>query len=654
MLLPSEMLNKLFRSSFFICTLLFVFSAPSQAQKASPFSPDSAQYLWPTNASHALSGTFAETRSQHFHAALDIKTWGRRGYPVYATRDGQLHRMAIGPTGYGKVLYLRHDDGSYSLYAHLLRFNDQLQQIADSIRFSDYSSSFDVVLDSMEIHFEKGEQIALSGASGIGPPHLHFELRTPDHEPFNPLLTNLKIEDNIPPSFSDLAVIPLDISTKIEGTNQIYRNAPNRRSGYTDYGTIDVSGPVGLAADMFDQANDVPNVYAVYTSKLWVNGNEVFSSQADQFSYEKTDQMHLDRVYTLLETTGRGFQRLYVEDGNTLPFYQTSGSGGRLDLPPGSHQIRIKATDYFGNSREARLTLRVASQKAEPGLSRHMYSSPSSTDQVDPNSWTWFNDWVNIPIDDFYQLTLTPLINFTRQNIYYQNGETVSVNLATSPQFYFRTSAQDYFISRRTYPADPTFLMAPEMQAYASFPEQTFYDTTSVALTTQFFTQDSIGIHIFPDKNPIRKEYKLSVRLDSVQMADSTLSFYKTYPGSDYLSKLNTQRNNSYLTAFPSTLGWYMILPDHQSPIVREPRIVRSPDGIWLVYIPAFDRRAGIDYERTKLFVNGARGITEYEPEDGRLVYYHPDFQPESTNQVWVITYDQVGNRTDRKFTISR
>ncbi len=482
MLLPSEMLNKLFKSFSLIFSLVLVFSVPVLGQKASSFNPDSAEYLWPTNASQALSGTFAETRASHFHAALDIKTWGRRGYPVYATRSGQLHRMAIGPTGYGKVLYLKHDDGSYSIYAHLLRFNDQLQQIADSIRFSDYSSSFDMVVDSMNIKFEKGEQIALSGASGIGPPHLHFELRTPNQEPFNPLLTNLEIDDTIPPSYSDLAVIPLDISTKIEGVNQIYRKSPNRQSGYTDFGTIEVSGPVGLAANLFDQANGVPNVYAVYTTKLWVNGEEVFSSKADQFSYEETDQMHLDRVYSLLETTGKGFQRLYVEDGNTLPFYQTSGNGGRLDLPPGSHQIRIKGTDYFGNSREARVTLQVSADEAQPEMPRQIYSS-RSTNKVNPNTWQWFNDWVNIPVEDFYKLTLTPLINTSAQGLYYPNGETVSVKLAGSPQFYFRTSAQNYFISRRTYPSEPTYLVAPDMQAYASFPEHTFYDTTSVAIT---------------------------------------------------------------------------------------------------------------------------------------------------------------------------
>lgn len=623
------------------------------AQETRDFNPDSANYLWPTNASNALSGTFAETRTGHFHAALDIKTWGRRGYPVYATRSGQLYRMAVGPTGYGKVLYLRHSDGSYSIYAHLLRFNKQLQQIADSIRFSDYRPSFDMVVDTMDIFIEKGQQIALSGASGIGPPHLHFELRTPDEEPFNPLQTNLKIKDTIPPSFSRLAVVPLDISAKIEGQNRIYTKAPNRKSGYTDYGVIETSGPVGLAADLFDQANDVPNVYAVYTISMSVDGREVFYSKADQFSYNKTDQMHLDRVYQLLQSTGRAYQRLYVKDGNTLPFYKTWGNGGKLDLLPGKHEIRIDITDFNGNTRQARLTLQVSGEDTEAGLPKHIFAKSTSA-EINPRSWTWFNDWVNIPKDQFYQLGLTPLLQSPITPVYYANGESISVNLAASPQFYFQIAAQNFFITRRAYPREITYLITPDETAYASFPPQTFYDTTSVAITKNTLAPDSIEVQLIPDSHPIRGEFKLSVQLDSVQRADSTLSYYQTYPGSDYLGKLQTQRNGVYLTAHPSSLGRFLILPDHDAPTVYHPRIVRSPDNQWLVYIPVRDRRSGVDYKRTKIFVNGVRGLTEYEPEDSRLVYYQPDFTPESTNEVKIITFDRAGNKAIRTFTVSR
>ena len=639
--------------AFVLILLILLPFGLAKAQGSSEFNPQHASYLWPTNASHALSSTFGETRSDHFHAALDIKTWGRRGYPIYATRAGTLHRMAIGPTGYGKVLYLKHGDGSYSVYAHLLRFNEELQQMADSIRFRDYSSSFDVVLDSLNIEIEQGEEIALSGASGIGPPHLHFELRTPSEEPFNPLLTNLKVKDTIAPTFSGLAVEPLSIKTKIDDYNRIYTKNPRRGTEFADFGTISVRGPIGLAVDVFDQANNVSNVYAAYSLKMQVDGRTVFTSTVDQFSYRETDQMHLDRIYSLLESSGKGYQRLFVTDGNTLSFYKTSGNGGRLDLDPGIHRVTITATDYYGNSRRARVTLIV--QPVQPNAANiEQASYESYSTKIDPNDWNWFNNWVNIPKIDFQQLTLAPLLPTPGTSFYLENGSSVSVDLSRSSQFYFRTSETDYFVARRVHPNSPTYLTSPDSPTYASFPTGSFYDTTSVAMKTERFQPDSISVELFPYKTPIRKPFELSVRVDSAQLADTTLSFYKTYPGSRWLRKLKTSKKGSYLTATPSTLGRYLLLSDTTPPGLGSTRIVRTPDDQWLVYISAWDRRSGIDYEQTEIYVNGIRGITEYEPESGRLVYYHPDFVPQSTNEVKIIAYDKIGNKTKKVVTVSR
>lgn len=644
------------KRSIFGCLFVFFLLITSHltfAQESSPFNPADAKYLWPTNASNALSSTFAETRSDHFHAALDIKTWGRRGYPIYATRDGILHRMAIGQTGYGKILYLKHNDGSYSLYAHLLRFNDELQQLADSIRFSDYSSSFDMVLDSLNIQIEQGEQIALSGASGIGPPHLHYELRTPNEEPFNPLLTNLKVKDTIAPTFSGLAVEPLSIKAKIDNYNRIYTKNPRRGSEFADFGTISVRGPVGLAVDVFDQANNVSNVYAVYSLEMRVDGQTVFKSTVDQFSYSETDQMHIDRIYSLLESTGQAYQRLYVADGNTLSFYKTFGNAGRLDLNPGIHRITIIASDFYGNSRRARATLVVQPIQTEPARVSH--PTYKRYDQnIEPNDWHWFPNWVNIPEDDFQQLTLAPLLNTPGNPIYFANGNSVSVDLKDSPQFYFRTSEAEHFVARRVHPGSPTYLSSPDDPTYASFPSKSFYDTTSVAMKTERMKPDSISVSLFPFKTPISKPFELSVRVDSAQLADTTLSFYKTYPGSRWMHKLETRRKGSYLSARPSTLGKYVILSDKRSPRLGRIRIVRSPDDKYLVYISAYDRTSGIDYEKTRIYVNGVRGITEYEPESGRLVYYHPDFIPQSQNKVKVIAYDGAGNKAEKVVTVSR
>ncbi|MEP5943626.1 MAG: peptidoglycan DD-metalloendopeptidase family protein, partial [Balneola sp.] len=110
-------------------------------------------YLWPTNSGKFLSSTFGETRSAHFHAGLDIKTWGREGYKVFASKDGFLDKLLITNKGYGKAIYIKHHDGSYTVYAHLQRFNEQFQKIADSIRVNelDYSYTFEQSFEEQRI-----------------------------------------------------------------------------------------------------------------------------------------------------------------------------------------------------------------------------------------------------------------------------------------------------------------------------------------------------------------------------------------------------------------------------------------------------------------------------------------------------------------------
>ncbi|MDX1587094.1 MAG: M23 family metallopeptidase, partial [Balneolaceae bacterium] len=455
-------------------------------QQSQPFSPDSATYIWPTNAGEYMSSTFGETRSAHFHSALDLKTWGRKGYKVYATRDAVLHRIAIGPTGYGKVLYLKHDDGSYSVYAHLLKFEDKIQQIADSIRFQDYRFEIDRNVENMNYRVKQGEVIALSGASGIGPPHLHFELRTPEHRPFNPLLTNLTVKDTIAPQFSNLSVEPLSMESEIEGSNRIFTKRARKISDDSySFGSVDVSGPVGLGVDVFDQADDVYNAYAVYELKMYVDDELLFQSRVDSFSYAETNQMFVDRVYPLLKEKRGGFQRLYIADGNTLPFYKTTKNKGKLDLTEGTYKVKIVADDYFGNSSEATLRLHVNSvENSSEDFVHNSDSSSSDSARLNAGNWTWFENWVNIPDDDIAELTVAELSEDESSGNYtiYNNRNGMRLKLNPARDIFFRTAYDDHFIARQVTPEHFSIVPSTTDKSFAAFQPETFYDTLSVAV----------------------------------------------------------------------------------------------------------------------------------------------------------------------------
>ena len=71
-----------------------------------------------------LSGTFGELRNNHFHTGIDIKTKGKIGEKIFNVKDGFVSRIKISSSGYGKALYIEHNDGTTSVYAHLEKYNE--------------------------------------------------------------------------------------------------------------------------------------------------------------------------------------------------------------------------------------------------------------------------------------------------------------------------------------------------------------------------------------------------------------------------------------------------------------------------------------------------------------------------------------------------
>ena len=84
------------------------------------------KYGKPVDIPIQLSATFGELRPNHLHAGLDIKTQGVEGKKVYAVADGYISRIGVSPYGYGNVLYVIHNDGYTSVYAHLQRFTGEV------------------------------------------------------------------------------------------------------------------------------------------------------------------------------------------------------------------------------------------------------------------------------------------------------------------------------------------------------------------------------------------------------------------------------------------------------------------------------------------------------------------------------------------------
>ncbi|MEU1942513.1 M23 family metallopeptidase [Streptomyces sp. NPDC020125] len=94
----------------------------------------------------------------HNHSGQDFVV--PTGTPVHAAHDGVV--VKAGPYGggdgpaYGNAIVIKHDNATYSQYAHLSRIDVRIGQTVT-----------------------EGQQIGLSGSTGNSTgPHLHFEIRT--------------------------------------------------------------------------------------------------------------------------------------------------------------------------------------------------------------------------------------------------------------------------------------------------------------------------------------------------------------------------------------------------------------------------------------------------------------------------------------------
>jgi hypothetical protein len=296
----------------------------------------------------ALSGTFGELRPGHFHGGIDLK--GAVGQPVLAAAAGYLERISISAGGYGKALYLRHADGSTTLYAHLDRFRPEVEAWVREMQYARESAELDLRLARGHFAFRQGEPIGYIGMSGrtFGP-HLHFELRR-GHHLFNPLVAGLAVADRRPPVLQALRL------HELRGDHSEYARRPFalRRAGaaYRLLGgdTLYTEAPYAafsLAAhDLLDAAE---NRNGIYRLELWADEALLFHFRFDSLDRRQSRYFNGHIDYAAQQEEGLFFNRCWRLPGNAADLYDPGG--GILEMRPGQAiRLRFIAYDWAGNS----------------------------------------------------------------------------------------------------------------------------------------------------------------------------------------------------------------------------------------------------------------------------------------------------------------
>jgi hypothetical protein len=337
------------------------------------------RYRWPLDAERRLSSSFGEYREGHYHAGIDLRTFGEMGLPCRAPDRCEVARLRVAPTGYGKAVYLRLADGTEAVYGHLSDFNRTLDSLAYEWRIAHRTNWCDIVLQTGGPRFGAGEIVAYTGRSGSSHPHLHYELRDAAERPYNPLVSRYEVPDAAAPVLAGLEAVPVTWGSLVDGaplavTRRFRVTGKNR---YAVVDTLMLDGVFGFGVSAWDKQDHAGYRLGPYEVTLSIDGARVYHVANNRFDYAQIGDVVLE--YDEMSTPPAGhYLLLFKKPGNVMENRDglgLVGPSGRADsaraipLADGPHEGLIAVRDAAGNESRGRFAfvMRANPPAAVPG-----------------------------------------------------------------------------------------------------------------------------------------------------------------------------------------------------------------------------------------------------------------------------------------------
>lgn len=322
----------------------------------------------PINNELLLAGTFGELRSNHFHAGVDIKTNGREGLSVYAADNGFVSRIKISTGGYGKALYIEHPNGLTTVYAHLSRYSDKIEELIRKHQYKVKKYEVELFPKRDEIQIEQNEVIAYSGnTGGSSGPHLHFEIRkTAGQIPVNPLKYGIHVQDKTPPSVRSLYAYPVK-SNSIINKSQVPIKIPIKRTDNSHFSTdsISVSNSFGLGLNSFDRQDLTYNKNGLHQIKVWHKERLIQHYLFESFTFSETKKINELIDYDRLINTRERVLKLFTSKEFTgSSIIQKQNNNGKIEIKNGEKGIiKIELIDFNENKTTIRIPYKGMTQE---------------------------------------------------------------------------------------------------------------------------------------------------------------------------------------------------------------------------------------------------------------------------------------------------
>lgn len=309
---------------------------------------DTGPYAWPLDLPKVITSSFGEYRARRFHMGIDLRT-GPSAKEVHAAGDGYVSRIRASPYGYGKAVYLQLDDGRSVVYAHLSDFAAPLREYMYAEQHARKRYSVDLYLPRDTFPVKKGDVIARSGQTGIGVPHLHYEIRDAAGAPVDPHSLGVRWPDSTPPLFRKLLVVPATRESTVNGDMmpQVLF-VDGGRSGRFRAEPVRVRGSVFFGVDVIDPANGGSTRLGIYSLRTVVGDEEVFSMHNERITYEH-DEDSVVAYHPYFLGAGR-FLLQWRWNGNETESFARSQGSGVVYIGDEEKEVTIRAEDAHGNA----------------------------------------------------------------------------------------------------------------------------------------------------------------------------------------------------------------------------------------------------------------------------------------------------------------
>ncbi|MBF0500296.1 MAG: M23 family metallopeptidase [Candidatus Riflebacteria bacterium] len=610
---------------------------------------------WPLDIEISPSSSYAEFRGMRFHGGVDLRTRMTTGFPVHAIADGFISRLKVQHRGFGYALYVDHPQlKARSVYGHLEDFAGPVAVFTHE-KLSKMGAFYGIEDEFGPDRFpvKKGDIIAYSGDTGLGPAHLHIEFRTLNDEPISPSVLGMKVPDHIFPKLLALYFDPLASDTRING-GFISQSVTLNSVASTTYSwnqPVTIAGRAGLSIGLVD-TGEGGNRFGVEKLNVEIDHQRIFYRNFEKYSYDENDQCPYIYDYRRSEAPGLG----YVYTLFRWPHEKTGFSDG---VPAwagtlgsektGRHTLTITAIDFGGNTVKAEGPIDIAPLKAVGKSWRGALTARAI-------SYTTFTVVVDcappkVAGNDFDGVAVRDAIG--RESIL--------------PAYFGSSGIQIAFPIGRDWAGGAMCASAPLLPPLA-FVNLSGGEIVNPAGARAIFPPGSLDFPILgrwvprPDlvgKKPLlpksggwqleppllvaAKPFKVEIRSEAPE-APARFGLYR-FSGSDGYGYEGGEAHGGCLTMSSRAIAPMVILDDTEPPKARfvGSRSLKRMGPCWVYTVS--DVGAGVNDDGYRIFIDGKKGIWDTDPDKSELYIVKPAGRNKSRHHLDITVVDHAGNR---------